>query len=164
LKLFNAVFLSLKIRQNSGVKRFLLILRLVLTLYFFVMRSIDNSRREFIRKGIASSALLSAGLSNPLLAGNMASSETTVLNPRNRVPVSFIIDDSTALVNMAYYGIPQFKEVFPNQYLQDWKKPPSDVMKLIINWSSSNIHVNVCRSERKSRIITVLSFQVNTAH
>ncbi len=86
----------------------------------------SNSRRDFMRKGLASSALISAGISNPLLANNMAS-EVTVLNPRNRVPVSFIIDDSTALVNMAYFGIPQFAEVFPHQYLQDWRKLPREI-------------------------------------
>lgn len=50
-----------------------------------------------------------------------------ILNPAGRVPVSFIIDDSTALVNLAYYGIPQFKEVFPQQYLQDWRKLPREI-------------------------------------
>ena len=90
------------------------------------MKRNSNSRRDFLKKGIASSALISAGISNPLSANNMTR-EVTVLNPRNRVPVSFIIDDSTALVNMAYFGIPQFKEVFPQQYLQDWKKLPREI-------------------------------------
>ena len=44
-----------------------------------------------------------------------------VLNPRNRVPVSFMIDDSTCLVNLAHFGIPQFAEVFPERYKQDWR-------------------------------------------
>jgi len=48
--------------------------------------------------------------------------EVKVLNPYGRVPVSLIIDDSTCLVNMAHYGIPQFGEVFPDQYKQDWRK------------------------------------------
>ena len=38
-----------------------------------------------------------------------------------------IIDDSTALVNMAHYGIPQFAEVFPENYLQDWRKLPREI-------------------------------------
>lgn len=50
-----------------------------------------------------------------------------VLNPACRVPVNFIIDDSTALVNMAHFGIPQFKEVFPGRYQQDWKKLPREI-------------------------------------
>ncbi len=41
--------------------------------------------------------------------------EVKILNPLGRVPVSMIIDDSTSLVNLAYYGIPQFAEVFPKK-------------------------------------------------
>ena len=51
----------------------------------------------------------------------------TVLNPQNRVPVSLIIDDSTCLVNLAYYGIPQFHEVFPDRYKQDWRSLPREI-------------------------------------
>lgn len=51
----------------------------------------------------------------------------TVLNPQNRVPMSFIIDDSTCLVNLAHFGIPQFAEVFPDSYKQDWKKLPREI-------------------------------------
>ncbi len=51
----------------------------------------------------------------------------TVLNPRNRVPVSLIIDDSTCLVNLAHFGIPHFHEVFPDNYPQDWKKLPREI-------------------------------------
>ena len=42
--------------------------------------------------------------------------DVKVLNPRNRVPLSFIIDDSTCLVNLAHFGIPQFAEAFPERY------------------------------------------------
>lgn len=51
----------------------------------------------------------------------------TVLNPRHRVPLSFIIDDSTCLVNMAYYAIPQFAQVFPEQYRQPWRSLPREI-------------------------------------
>ncbi|RJP31612.1 MAG: hypothetical protein C4527_07385 [Candidatus Omnitrophota bacterium] len=50
-----------------------------------------------------------------------------VLNPRNRVPLSFIIDDSTTLVNLAHFGIPQFHETFPDRYLQPWKSLPREI-------------------------------------
>lgn len=50
-----------------------------------------------------------------------------VLNPRNRVPVSLIIDDSTCLVNVAHFCIPQFAEVFPDRYKQDWKSLPREI-------------------------------------
>jgi hypothetical protein len=55
------------------------------------------------------------------------SRDVTVLNPRDRVPVSLIIDDSTCLVNLAHYGIPQFAEVYPDRYLQDWRKLPREI-------------------------------------
>jgi hypothetical protein len=51
----------------------------------------------------------------------------TVLNPRGRVPVSFIIDDSTCLVNLAHFCIPHFAEVYPDNYKQDWKKLPREI-------------------------------------
>jgi len=49
------------------------------------------------------------------------------LNPGNRVPISLIIDDSTCLVNLAHYCIPQFAEVFPERYRQDWRKLPREI-------------------------------------
>lgn len=65
-----------------------------------------------------------------------------VLNPFNRIPVSLIIDDSTCLVNMAYYGIPQFAEVFPDQYKQDWRKLPREIpdsfVREFAEWSIEN--------------------------
>lgn len=51
----------------------------------------------------------------------------TVLNPRGRVPVSLIIDDSTCLVNLAHFGIPQFHETYPDRYLQPWKTLPREI-------------------------------------
>lgn len=93
-------------------------------------------RRTFLQQ---SSALSTAALMPwQSWAGNSSGSEmpiqptdlpdgVEVLNPRGCVPVSFIIDDSTALVNMAHFGIPQFKEVFPEQYKQDWRKLPREI-------------------------------------
>lgn len=54
-------------------------------------------------------------------------SEVTVVNPRGRVPVSFIIDDSTCLANLAHYGIPHFAAVYPEKYRQDWAKLPRSI-------------------------------------
>lgn len=90
------------------------------------MGSTFNSRREFLKYSLASSAMMASGMSSHLMAKN-DNPAVRILNPQNKVPVSFIIDDSTALVNMAYYGIPQFKEVFPQQYLQDWRKLPREI-------------------------------------
>ncbi len=50
-----------------------------------------------------------------------------VLNPRGRVPLSFITDDSTCLVNLAHFCIPQFAEVFPDRYRQDWRSLPREI-------------------------------------
>jgi len=50
-----------------------------------------------------------------------------VVNPQGRVPVSFIIDDSTCLVNLAHFGIPHFHEAFPSRYKQDWRKLPREI-------------------------------------
>ncbi len=50
-----------------------------------------------------------------------------VVNPLDRAPVSLIIDDSTCLVNLAHFCIPQFHEVFPDQYAQPWKTLPREI-------------------------------------
>jgi hypothetical protein len=80
-------------------------------------------RRTFLKNSSLSTAAVLTG--SHIAQG--AAEQAEVLNPCDRVPVSFIIDDSTALVNLAYYGIPQFKEVFPDQYLQDWRKLPREI-------------------------------------
>lgn len=56
----------------------------------------------------------------------------SVLNPwGGRVPASFIIDDSTCLVNLAYYGLPQFIEAWPGhrEKFKDtkWKDWPQEI-------------------------------------
>ena len=38
-----------------------------------------------------------------------------VLNPRGRVPISLIIDDSTCLVNLNRFAIPQFAAAWGNR-------------------------------------------------
>jgi hypothetical protein len=50
-----------------------------------------------------------------------------VENPRLRVPVSLIIDDSTCLVNLAHFAIPQFAQIFPDRYTQPWKLLPREI-------------------------------------
>jgi hypothetical protein len=51
-----------------------------------------------------------------------------VLNPRARVPISMIIDDSTCLVNLNHFSIPQFRVAWKNQqYEQDWRKMPVEI-------------------------------------
>jgi len=86
----------------------------------------DFTRRKFVKTaGLGSMALASTPLINVL--AEPAPPKAEVVNPYNRVPVSLIIDDSTCLVNLAHYGIPQFAEVFPDQYKQDWRKLPREI-------------------------------------
>jgi hypothetical protein len=87
------------------------------------------NRRDFLRGAAGAAAALSLGRSfaqprgdRPARAGGVE-----VLNPRGRVPVSLIIDDSTCLVNLAYYAIPQFATVFPDRYTQDWRSLPREI-------------------------------------
>jgi hypothetical protein len=93
-------------------------------------------RRHFLQ---GSAGLLAAGAFGSTFNSPLASfaqdagqrpprdKSVEVLNPGNRVPVSFIIDDSTCLVNLAHFCIPQFAEVFPDRYLQDWRKLPREI-------------------------------------
>jgi hypothetical protein len=74
------------------------------------------------------------GLSEPEACAQLAGARpperpagVVVINPRDRVPVSLIIDDSTCLVNLAHFCIPQFHEVFPSQYPQPWKSLPREI-------------------------------------
>src|ERR1051326_8863652 len=69
------------------------------------------------------------GLSREALPGDrpMQDPSVRVLNPRGRVPVSLIIDDSTCLVNLAHFCIPQFAEVFPDRYVQNWRALPREI-------------------------------------
>lgn len=89
------------------------------------------SRRQFLQTGTAalSASLLAPHPLRSQLAGlrPFQSAAVSVANPRNRVPLSFIIDDSTCLVNLAHYCIPQFAEVFPDRYKQRWRSLPREI-------------------------------------
>ena len=97
------------------------------------MQSLPNPNLPLSRRGFARAAAAAAGLANLATAqapGDRPAASAkgvAVLNPRNRVPVSFIIDDSTALVNLAHFGIPHFAEAFPDRYKQDWRSLPREI-------------------------------------
>jgi len=100
----------------------------------------DYTRRSFVKTaGMGSAALITSG---PCGMNPGTESDVEILNPYDRVPVSLIIDDSTCLVNMAYFGIPQFAEVFPDQYKQDWRKLPREIPDSFVRefgeWSREN--------------------------
>jgi len=53
-----------------------------------------------------------------------------VLNPRHRVPVGLIIDDSTCLVNLNRFAMPQFDQAFKGQnktYHRNWREWPVEI-------------------------------------
>lgn len=99
---------------------------------------ITPTRRHFIKT--ATTGIVAAGWSlanRPVLAqipGERPEpvNSVKVINPRARVPLSFIIDDSTCLVNLAHFAIPHFAEVFPDQYKQPWKSLPREIPDVFV--------------------------------
>jgi len=100
----------------------------------------NYNRRSFIKTTATGSVGLA--ISPQLNFSVEKNTNIEVLNPRNRVPVSLIIDDSTTLVNLAHFGIPQFAEVFPDNYKQDWRKLPREIPDSFVRefgeWSAEN--------------------------
>jgi len=89
-------------------------------------------RRDFLRATALTGAAAMLGHSGRIAMGQdlgvrPQQDGVEILNPCGRVPLSFIIDDSTCLVNMAHFGIPQFAEAFPDNYKQDWRKLPREI-------------------------------------
>ncbi|MEM8735090.1 MAG: hypothetical protein AAGG44_12745 [Planctomycetota bacterium] len=95
-------------------------------------------RRQFA-KGLSLSALATAGgrLRTTEASPNqelVRSADTgrpdfRVELPRGRVPLSFIIDDSTCLVNMGKFCMPQFSATYPNRtdYQKPWRDWPDEI-------------------------------------
>lgn len=93
------------------------------------------SRRDVLRAGVGVAA--SAWAARAWGPGPAAAAEAAaggpgaveVLHPRGRVPLSFIIDDSTCLVNMGHYCMPQFAETWPTrkEYQRPWKSWPREI-------------------------------------
>jgi len=100
----------------------------------------DYSRRSFVKTAGLGSLAIASSPQIKILEDSFTDLE--VLNPCNRAPVSLIIDDSTCLVNLAHYGIPQFGEIFPEQYKQDWRKLPREIPDSFVRefgeWSFEN--------------------------
>jgi hypothetical protein len=91
------------------------------------------NRREFAQ---SSTAALAAGLSlNAFVKTSSAQESVTAKTkvrvdlPRGRVPLSFIIDDSTCLVNMGKFCMPQFATALPDrdEYKKPWRDWPSEI-------------------------------------
>jgi hypothetical protein len=93
-----------------------------------------HSRRLFLERallGAAASAILPSVSAQDHGARPPAKpADVEVLNPRGRVPVGLIIDDSTCLVNLNKFAMPQFDETFAGQnpsYKQPWRDWPNEI-------------------------------------
>jgi hypothetical protein len=104
-----------------------------------------ETRREFLRMmaagAIATRLGWRAAIAPAQVPGERPKQDAglKVLNPLARVPVSLIIDDSTCLVNLARFAIPQFAAA--NNYQddrQDWRKMsveiPDDFVRKFGHW------------------------------
>ncbi len=68
-----------------------------------------------------------------------------VLHPMERVPVSFIIDDSTCLVNLNKFAMPQFDAAYGGEnktYHRDWRSWPNEIPDSFVRkfgeWSAAH--------------------------
>lgn len=89
-------------------------------------------RRDFLRHTALASAALTAVPGWAQLAGQRPprNATVTVLNPRARVPVGLIIDDSTCLVNLNRFTMPQFDQAFAGAnktYHRNWREWPHEI-------------------------------------
>lgn len=94
-------------------------------------------RRTVIQAGLAASfagyfgaqAVDASPPIKPLVVDRQLPDGVTLLHPRHRVPLSFIIDDSTCLVNMGHFCMPQFANAWPDRetYRQPWQKWPREI-------------------------------------
>ncbi|MBI1177097.1 hypothetical protein GC207_06615 [bacterium] len=109
------------------------------------------SRRRFLdqtARGMTAAAL--AGGAFSLLAQSAGdrpkkSNDVTVIIPRGRVPIGMIIDDSTCLVNLNRFSIPQFDAAWGGKndaYHRDWKswspEIPDSFVRKFGEWCAEN--------------------------
>ena len=93
------------------------------------------TRRQFLGRSASIGAGLIAGSvlnSFAQTAGDRPprAAGVTVLNPRHRVPVGLIIDDSTCLVNLNRFAMPQFDTAFAGGaqvYKRNWREWPEEI-------------------------------------
>ncbi|QDS96499.1 hypothetical protein FF011L_53110 [Roseimaritima multifibrata] len=100
---------------------------------------INQDRRKFLRAsawGAAATTVAGMGMSRLAVAETSEPARlptrpagVKVLMPQDRVPLSFIIDDSTCLVNMGHFCTPQFATAFPGraEYQKPWKSWPREI-------------------------------------
>ncbi len=109
---------------------------LVCNCFFGVLAMDRLTRRHFTKYMAAAAATASVEIpSAAVFADDPVQGErpkqhasVEVLNPCGRVPLSFVIDDSTCLVNLNRFAIPQFAAAWKYQrYHHDWRKMPVEI-------------------------------------
>src|SRR5262245_2351130 len=95
-----------------------------------------QSHRQFVKSTAAALAGVGSGAAALSTLAQVAGErptpcrEVTVINPRGRVPVGWIIDDSTCLVNLNRFAMPQFDLTFDSKnavYRRNWRQWPSEI-------------------------------------
>lgn len=100
------------------------------------------NRREFLQT-LAAGALAAPALAQVPGERPQQDPAVEVVNPRGRVPVSIIIDDSTCLVNLNKFSIPQFRRAWGHErYFQDWRSWPDEIPDSFVQrfgeWAAEN--------------------------
>src|ERR1041385_2070281 len=95
------------------------------------MKNDLSTRRDFIGTLATAGA---ASLAAPLLAQSPGdrpprAEGVKAVGPRGRLPISYVIDDSTCLVNLNHFAVPQFRTAFGggNNYTQKWRGWPREI-------------------------------------
>ncbi|MFM7837298.1 MAG: hypothetical protein ACKPJD_36350, partial [Planctomycetaceae bacterium] len=90
-----------------------------------------HHRRAFLASGLALAAAGRVTAAADDLRGQRPVQDAAVKVefPRRRIPVSFIIDDSTCLVNMGHFCMPQFHSCYPDRpaYQKPWQTYPREI-------------------------------------
>src|SRR5215210_4887397 len=90
-----------------------------------------HSRRAFLQLAAGAAATLAARAHSQVPGERpVQAKEVSVLNPRARLPVGLIIDDSTCLVNLNRFAMPQFDRAstYANKiYHANWRKWPHEI-------------------------------------
>lgn len=91
-------------------------------------RSFLTSSASLVGSALVTGATFEASGKSPS-PNRESKNQPEVLLPRNRVPLSFVIDDSTCLVNMGHFCTPQFAAAWPDRdiYKRPWQSWPREI-------------------------------------
>lgn len=117
------------------------------------MKSRIATRRQFLKtsaQGLAGAVAITAAPPRSLFGQApgtrpVSSPAVQVLNPRHRVPVGIIIDDSACLVNLNRFAMPQFNEAWNGNnktYHRNWREWPVEIPDSFVRkfgeWAAHN--------------------------